>query len=119
WGERRLRWHRAVVQGEPHRRKRQRRHAARRVSRPRRLAAAMITAARRTVTVRQVHHVLDTLIARSTAMKRIAILPIILAAMLAPFLAVTPAQALDLNTFVASFGNDMNPCTRAAPCLNF
>src|SRR5438128_7596132 len=50
---------------------------------------------------------------------RIALSSFSSAAWLALLLQAAPVQALDLKTFVASFGSDMNPCTRAAPCRNF
>ena len=40
-------------------------------------------------------------------------------AMLVLVLPAPPAQALDLKTFVASFGNSGAACTRADPCLDF
>ena len=51
-------------------------------------------------------------------MKTIA-LPSTLGLLLAVCLYAAPAQALALKTFVASFGIDSNPCTRAAPCFTF
>src|SRR3954464_8142602 len=41
------------------------------------------------------------------------------AAWFPPLLQAAPAQALDLKTFVASFGNPGAACTRADPCLDF
>jgi hypothetical protein len=50
-------------------------------------------------------------------MNKLVLLSASLAAMLVTLLQATPAQAvLEYKTFVSSTGDDMNQCTRAAPC---
>jgi len=51
-------------------------------------------------------------------MRKRALSPVILALAL-PFLAASPAQALDARTWVSSTGDDANPCSRTAPCRTF
>jgi hypothetical protein len=51
-------------------------------------------------------------------MKKSALLSASLAATLVALLPPAPAQAIP-KTWVASNGNNMNPCTRAAPCASF
>jgi len=41
------------------------------------------------------------------------------AALFVVALGVLPAQALLFQTWVASNGNDANPCTRLSPCATF
>jgi hypothetical protein len=51
-------------------------------------------------------------------MRRIALLAII-AGFLAPLLASVPAHAQATRTWVSGVGDDVNPCSRTAPCKTF
>jgi hypothetical protein len=52
-------------------------------------------------------------------MNKLVLLSASLAAMLVTLLQATPAQAVvEYKTFVSSAGDNMNPCTRAAPCYS-
>jgi len=51
-------------------------------------------------------------------MRKIA-LPLAIIAVALPFLAASPAQAQATRTWVSGTGNDMNPCSRTAPCKTF
>src|SRR3954462_6619906 len=51
-------------------------------------------------------------------MRRIALLAIA-AGFLAPLLASVPAHAQATRTWVSGVGDDVNPCSRTAPCKTF
>src|ERR1700716_414902 len=51
-------------------------------------------------------------------MRRIALLAIVVG-FLMPFLASAPAQAQATRTWVSGVGDDVNPCSRTAPCKTF
>src|SRR5882762_2770517 len=51
-------------------------------------------------------------------MRRIALLGII-TGFLVPFLASAPANAQATRTWVSGVGDDVNPCSRTAPCKTF
>jgi hypothetical protein len=51
-------------------------------------------------------------------MRRIALFAIVLG-FLVPFLASAPAQAQATRTWVSGVGDDVNPCSRTAPCKTF
>ena len=51
-------------------------------------------------------------------MRRIALLAIA-AGFLAPLLATAPASAQATRTWVSGVGDDVNPCSRTAPCKTF
>jgi len=52
-------------------------------------------------------------------MRRISLSVGLLAAILAPSVLVTPAQAQATRTWVSGVGDDANPCSRTAPCKTF
>src|SRR5258708_5956270 len=51
-------------------------------------------------------------------MRRIALLALVVG-FLTPFLASAPAQAQATRTWVSGVGDDVNPCSRTAPCKTF
>src|SRR6059058_3832195 len=51
-------------------------------------------------------------------MRRIALLTIA-AGLLTPLLATAPASAQATRTWVSGVGDDLNPCSRTAPCKTF
>src|SRR6195256_2705745 len=51
-------------------------------------------------------------------MRRIALVAII-TGFLVPFMAVAPASAQATRTWVSGVGEDVNPCSRTAPCKTF
>src|SRR6059058_1081928 len=51
-------------------------------------------------------------------MRRIALLTIA-AGLLTPLLATAPASAQATRTWVSGVGDDVNPCSRTAPCKTF
>ena len=51
-------------------------------------------------------------------MRRIALVAII-TGFLVPFMAVAPASAQATRTWVSGVGDDVNPCSRTAPCKTF
>src|SRR5216683_7486524 len=51
-------------------------------------------------------------------MRRIALVAII-TGFLVPFLSVAPASAQATRTWVSGVGDDVNPCSRTAPCKTF
>src|ERR1700710_1443748 len=50
-------------------------------------------------------------------MRRIALLALV--AGLVPFMASAPASAQATRTWVSGVGDDVNPCSRTAPCKTF
>src|ERR1700761_7765658 len=52
-------------------------------------------------------------------MRRIATLAILFLGFLAPMLASAPAHAQATRTWVSGVGDDVNPCSRTAPCKTF
>src|ERR1700757_1424415 len=50
-------------------------------------------------------------------MRRIALFTFLMG--LSPFLAVAPAHAQATRTWVSGVGDDVNPCSRTAPCKTF
>lgn len=52
-------------------------------------------------------------------MKTIALSAVVLGTMLVPLLQATPAQAQATRTWVSGVGDDVNPCSRTAPCKTF
>src|SRR5882757_8205529 len=51
-------------------------------------------------------------------MRRIALMALVIG-FLAPFLASAPAHAQASRTWVSGVGDDVNPCSRTAPCKTF
>src|SRR5216684_2109614 len=51
-------------------------------------------------------------------MRRIALVAII-TGFLVPFMSVAPASAQATRTWVSGVGDDVNPCSRTAPCKTF
>src|SRR5882672_8903878 len=51
-------------------------------------------------------------------MRRIALLALVVG-FVAPFLASVPAQAQATRTWVSGVGDDVNPCSRTAPCKTY
>src|SRR3979490_875201 len=51
-------------------------------------------------------------------MRRIALLALVVG-FLMPFLASAPAHAQAARTWVSGVGDDVNPCSRTAPCKTF
>jgi hypothetical protein len=51
-------------------------------------------------------------------MRRIALIALV-TGFLAPFVAVAPASAQATRTWVSGVGDDVNPCSRTAPCKTF
>lgn len=52
-------------------------------------------------------------------MRKIALSVMVLGTMLAPMLMAAPAQAQATRTWVSGVGDDVNPCSRTAPCKTF
>src|SRR5947209_1242304 len=55
---------------------------------------------------------------RRFMMRRIALIALV-AGMFAPILASVPAHAQATRTWVSGVGDDVNPCSRTAPCKTF
>jgi len=60
-----------------------------------------------------------TLFKRITPGRVLAPLGLVLAALLMPMPAVSPANAQATRTWVSGVGDDANPCSRTAPCKTF
>jgi len=52
-------------------------------------------------------------------MKKLALLIVIFGVLLVPLVLSTPAQAQASRTWVSGVGDDVNPCSRVAPCKTF
>jgi hypothetical protein len=58
-------------------------------------------------------------VVQATVRRALAPVCILLAAMLVPMLAVAPAHAQATRTWVSGVGDDLNDCSRTAPCKTF
>src|SRR5258707_1234050 len=66
-----------------------------------------------------VHQLRRALRRWETSMKRHLLKLAILGAVLVPAFAITPAHAQANRTWVSGVGDDVNPCSRTAPCKTF